>query len=85
MIMVEAGALGLVTQFVGLNVGFVLSLILIYVINVQSFGWTIQFHLPIGFLFQATIFIVIMTSLAGLYPASLAARFRLSDDHQPNG
>ena len=85
MIMVEAGALGLVTQFVGLNVGFVLSLILIYVINVQSFGWTIQFHLPIGFLFQATIFIVIMTSLAGLYPASLAARFRLSDDHLPNG
>lgn len=85
MIMIEAGALGLVTQFVGLIVGFVLSLILIYVVNVQSFGWTIQFHLPIGFLFQATIFIVIMTSLAGLYPAKLAGRFQLNDDHLPNG
>ena len=30
------------------SVGFALSLVLIYVINVQSFGWTIQFHLPVG-------------------------------------
>ena len=28
--------------------GFALSLVLIYVINVQSFGWTIQFHVPGG-------------------------------------
>ncbi len=79
LIVVEAGVLGAVTQAVGLVVGLALSLILIYVINVQSFGWTIQFHLPLGFLTQATVAIVAAAALAGLYPARLAARFELAD------
>ena len=79
MILIEAGVLGVVAQAVGLAVGLALSLILIYVINVQSFGWTIQFHLPVGFLAQATVAIVAATALAGLYPARLAGRFALAD------
>ena len=79
LIVIEAGVLGAVTQAVGLVVGLALSLILIYVINVQSFGWTIQFHLPVGFLAQATVAIVAAATLAGLYPARLAARFELGD------
>ena len=79
LIVIEAGALGALTQAVGLVVGLALSLILIYVINVQSFGWTIQFHLPVGFLSQATVAIVAAATLAGLYPARLAARFELGD------
>ena len=79
LIVIEAGVLGAVTQAVGLVVGLALSLILIYVINVQSFGWTIQFHLPVGFLAQATVAIVVAAALAGLYPARLAARFDLGD------
>ena len=79
MIVMEAGALGVVAQAVGLVVGLALSLILIYVINVQSFGWTIQFHLPVGFLAQATVAVVAGAALAGLYPARLAARFACGD------
>ena len=79
LIVIEAGVLGAVTQAVGLVVGLALSLILIYVINVQSFGWTIQFHLPVGFLAQATVAIVAAAALAGLYPARLAVRFELAD------
>ena len=79
MIVIEAGALGVVAQAVGLAVGLALSLILIYVINVQSFGWTIQFHLPVGFLAQATVAVVAGAALAGLYPARLAARFACGD------
>ncbi len=79
LIVIEAGALGVLTQAVGLVVGLALSLILIYVINVQSFGWTIQFHLPVGFLAQATVAVVAASALAGLYPARLAARFDLGD------
>ena len=85
MILIEAGVLGVVAQAVGLAVGTALSLILIYVINVQSFGWTIQFHLPIGFLAQATVAIVAATALAGLYPARLAARFDLGDAEVARG
>jgi putative ABC transport system permease protein len=46
------------------------------VINVQSFGWTIQFHLPTGFLIQSSILILIATVLAGLYPARAASACR---------
>ena len=79
MIMIEATILGVVSLGIGLVVGFVLSLILIYVINVQSFGWTIQFHLPVLFLVQSSLLILAGTALAGLYPARLAGRFELSD------
>ena len=74
MVVIEAALIGLVSQGVGLAVGIVLSLILIYVINVQSFGWTIQFHLPVGFLVQSTVLIAVTTALAGLYPARVASR-----------
>ena len=65
----EAVLLGAVSQGVGLVVGLALSLILIDVITVQSFGWTIQFHLPAAFLIQSSIAIVAATAVAGLYPA----------------
>ena len=74
MVVVEAAAIGLLSQGIGLAVGVALSLILIHVINVQSFGWTIQFHLPLGFLAQSTVLIAVTTALAGLYPARVAAR-----------
>ncbi len=33
-------------RMLGLALGMALSLVLIYVVNKQSFGWTIQFHPP---------------------------------------
>jgi putative ABC transport system permease protein len=79
MIVLEAGMLGAASQCVGIAVGVLLSLLLIYVINVQSFGWTIQFHLPAKFLAQASAAILAATALAGLYPARRACGFRPSD------
>ncbi|HUR20848.1 MAG TPA: ABC transporter permease, partial [Vicinamibacterales bacterium] len=72
MVVGEAVLIGAISQAVGLVVGLLLSLVLIYVINVQSFGWTIQFHLPVAFLVQASILIVLATAIAGLYPARRA-------------
>ena len=43
-------------------------------INVQSFGWTIQFRVPVWFLVQVSIAVVIATALAGSYPARRATR-----------
>jgi len=76
MVVAEALVLGGVSQTIGLGVGLVLSLILIYVINVQSFGWTIQFHLPVGFLLQSSLLVLVAAGLAGLYPARRAARMQ---------
>jgi predicted secreted hydrolase/ABC-type lipoprotein release transport system permease subunit len=46
MVIIEAALLGAASQLVGLLVGYLLSLLLIYVINVQSFGWTIHRDSP---------------------------------------
>jgi len=73
-ILVEAGLLGLLSNFVGLALGFALSLVLIYVINRQSFGWTIRFHWPVAILLGAISVVYAATVLAGLYPARVAVR-----------
>jgi putative ABC transport system permease protein len=76
MVVIEALMIGTVSQVIGLITGLMLSLVLIYVINVQSFGWTIQFHLPAGFLIQSTLLILAVTAVAGLYPAARAAKLK---------
>lgn len=73
-ILVEAGLLGLLANFAGLALGFALSLVLIYVINKQSFGWTIRFHWPVAVLLGAISVVYVATVLAGLYPAEVAVR-----------
>ena len=79
VIMIEAGLIGTVSLGVGLVVGLMLSLVLIFVINVQSFGWTIQFHLPYVFLAQASVLVLVAAAVAGLYPARLAAGWTMAD------
>jgi len=74
LILLEAGLLGLLASFAGLVLGYFLSLVLIYVINKQSFGWTIQFHWPVAVLVSAIMLVYVSTVLAGLYPARIAMR-----------
>src|SRR6266480_911619 len=74
LILVEAGLLGILANLAGLALGFALSLILIYVINKQSFGWTIRFHWPVAVLLGAMTVVYGATVLAGFYPAQVAVR-----------
>ncbi|MBV8550040.1 MAG: ABC transporter permease [Acidobacteriaceae bacterium] len=74
IILCEAGLLGLLANGIGLLLGTALSLILIFVINKQSFGWTIQFHWPVPLLLAALTGIYLATVLAGLYPGQTAVR-----------
>ncbi len=72
----EAGWMGILGIALGLGLGFLLALLLIYVINVQSFGWTIQWHVPWGLLAKDIGWVAAATLLAGIYPARLALRVR---------
>jgi putative ABC transport system permease protein len=74
MILTEAALLGLLASAIGIVLGFALSLLLVFVVNRQSFGWTIQFHPPQALLGAALALIWGVTVLAGLYPARVAAR-----------
>ncbi len=79
MILTEAAFLGLFAAMLGLALGFVLSLLLVFVVNKQSFGWTIQFHPPWLLIGSALLLIWCVTVLAGLYPARVAVRLNPID------
>ncbi len=74
LILVEAGLLGLLANFAGVVLGYFLSLVLIFVINKQSFGWTIRFHWPVAILLGGLSFVYAATVVSGLYPARIATR-----------
>jgi len=54
--------------------------LLVYVINVQSFGWTIQFRVPVAFLAQVSLLVVAATAVAGFIPARRATRLVVDHD-----
>jgi putative ABC transport system permease protein len=72
LILIEAGLIGILANIAGLVLGLFLSLILIFVINKQSFGWTIQFHWPVAVLVGALSVVYVATVVAGIYPARVA-------------
>ncbi len=77
MILTETGLMGLFSFFWGGWAGSLLSLILILVINKQSFGWTIQLYWSFGVYGQSLILILISSVVAGLVPASIALRAKM--------
>jgi putative ABC transport system permease protein len=74
MVVLESGLIGVAGAAIGFALGIALSVILVFVINKQSFGWTIQFNLPGWFFVQALGTILLATIVAGFYPAALATR-----------
>jgi putative ABC transport system permease protein len=74
IIVAEAGLLGAFAVAMGLVVGTCLSLVLIFVINKQSFGWTIQFHWPVTLLLLALAGVELATLAAAFYPARVATQ-----------
>jgi putative ABC transport system permease protein len=74
LVLWEALYLGAVGIFLGLIGGGFLSLLLIKVINRQSFGWTIQMIVPTASLIQALLLAVLATLVAGYFPARWAAQ-----------
>jgi putative ABC transport system permease protein len=59
--------------------GFVLAWVLVHVINVRSFGWTLQIALEPRFFLQSLLIAVGAAVLAGLYPAQRLARMTISE------
>jgi putative ABC transport system permease protein len=74
LVLWEAAYLGAVGIVLGLVGGGGLALLLIKVINKQSFGWTIQMILPHGAVAEAVALAVAATLVAGYFPARWAAR-----------
>jgi len=70
----EGGLLTLLGVACGFALGLVISLILVYVVNPQSFHWTMQLHLPWGLLGSVAAVLV----AASVATALVSGRYALS-------
>lgn len=74
MVMIETTLMGIVSGLLAMPAGYSLALILVYIINRRSFGWTLQMDAgPQAFL-QALVVAVLAAVLAGIYPAIRLSR-----------
>ncbi len=77
--LLETGLMGAAAGLLAMPTGFVLALILVYVINRRSFGWTLQLQLTAEPFVQAFAIAVLAALLAGLLPARRMARRNISE------
>ncbi|MHB1482050.1 MAG: FtsX-like permease family protein [Bellilinea sp.] len=77
--MLETGLMGLMAGLLAIPTGIALSLILIYVINLRSFGWTLQLMMsPQAFLLGLMVAIS-AALMAGILPAMRLSRMQAAD------
>lgn len=79
LVLLETGLMGLVAGVLAMPTGYVLSLILIYIINKRSFGWTLLMEVPPGPFFSALLIAVGASTLAGMVPARRMLRESISE------
>ena len=63
MLAAEGGLLAVLGVLVGLALGGAISLILIHVVNRQSFNWSMDLHLPFGLLLALSLILILLSSL----------------------
>ncbi|HEU5011602.1 MAG TPA: FtsX-like permease family protein [Roseiflexaceae bacterium] len=69
VVLSQTGLIGLVAGLLAIPLGVALAMVLVFVINKRSFGWTLQFQLDGGLFLQALLVAIVAALLAGLYPA----------------
>ena len=67
--LLQTGLMGTAAGLLALPIGLVLAVVLIFSINVRSFGWTMQLALAPGELVVAFLVALVAALAAGLYPA----------------
>ena len=69
LVMLETGLMGLVSGVLAIPAGYALALILVYIINQRSFGWTLQLLITPQAFVQALVLSIGAALLAGILPA----------------
>jgi putative ABC transport system permease protein len=67
MLAAEGGLLALCGALAGLAAGGAISLILVYVVNRQSFNWGMELHVPVVFIVSLTAILIglsVITAMA---------------------
>lgn len=74
LVLIETSFMGFVAGLLAMPAGYILSLILIYIINRRSFGWTLQMQVEFGPFILALVVAVSAAVLAAIYPARRIGR-----------
>lgn len=77
IILLESALIGGIGYIIGAACGSMLALLLIYVINKQFFGWTVQVHWTPDVFVQGAAITLVTSVLAGWLPARQAANRRV--------
>jgi putative ABC transport system permease protein len=75
----ETGLMGAVAGLLALPLGWLLAFVLVHVINVRSFGWTMRLEADPWYFAQAFVFAVAAAVLASVYPLIRLQRRSLAE------
>ena len=78
MTLIETGLMGATAGLFSMPTGVLLALILVYIINIRSFGWTIDLQLSWSTFAQAVLVSVISALLAAIYPMLRMSRIQIA-------
>ena len=73
---IQTGLMGLVAGLLALPIGVATALVLTHVINLRSFGWSMQVALQPSYFAEALLVALAAALLAGAYPALLLGRLK---------
>lgn len=79
LVMVETGLMGLAAGLFSMPAGYALAVILVYIINRRSFGWTLQMDIRPETFLQALAIALAAALLAGIYPSLKMSRMPASE------
>jgi putative ABC transport system permease protein len=74
LVQTQTGVMGLIAGLISIPVGLAMALVLITVINLRAFGWSMEVHVDPLILVQSVLLAVAAASIAGVYPAYRMAR-----------
>ncbi len=80
LIFMETGLMGTIAGLLSFPTGVVLAIVLIYVINLRSFGWTIQMTMNAEIFLGALATAIIAALIAGVYPGWRLVRLPVADN-----
>lgn len=78
MTLLETGLMGGTAGLLSMPTGLLLALILVYIINLRSFGWTIRLDLEWGTFVQAALVALVSALLAAIYPMLRLGRMEIA-------
>ncbi len=69
LLTLQTGTMGAIAGALSIPLGLVLAVILVYVINKRSFGWSLSFTVPPETLLESFVVAIVAAIIAGLYPS----------------